>query len=230
MIPLLAVPVIHSSGVWIASTAASGYLAGTLSTTWLGAFVLGNGSLLSGLGLVSAAGITGASIAGGLSAAGTAVTATTGTVLTAIGLGGLASKLGVTSVATFLGVTPIGWAVIGSVSTLFGSYAFLKMRGGIKLINEERVKGGLEPTSWKKIAEDIVRLESESMQGVLDMLAAENQRVSVSNDKNHALIDGDYYPVKRLKYVIEEDGSELIKFIPRLGKARTVFVVKASGT
>jgi hypothetical protein len=29
----LAVPIMHSSGAWIASTAASGYIAGTLSST-----------------------------------------------------------------------------------------------------------------------------------------------------------------------------------------------------
>lgn len=51
----VAIPILHSSGGWIASTAASGYIAGTLSGTWLGAFVLGNAGLLSSLGVVSAA-------------------------------------------------------------------------------------------------------------------------------------------------------------------------------
>jgi hypothetical protein len=47
---VIAIPVLHSSGAWIASTGAAGYIAGTLSSTWIGAFVLGNGTLLSSLG------------------------------------------------------------------------------------------------------------------------------------------------------------------------------------
>ena len=37
MLPIIADPVLHSSGAWIASTAASGYVASTLSSTWVGA-------------------------------------------------------------------------------------------------------------------------------------------------------------------------------------------------
>lgn len=33
MLQIIAVPILHSSGAWIASTAAGGYVAGTLSTT-----------------------------------------------------------------------------------------------------------------------------------------------------------------------------------------------------
>ena len=53
MLPLIAVPVIHSSGAWIASTAAGGYLTSTLSATWAGAFIAGNSSLLASAGLAS---------------------------------------------------------------------------------------------------------------------------------------------------------------------------------
>ena len=48
MLPLLAVPVLHSSGAFIAYSG-TGYLAGTLSSSWLGAFVLGNSGLLAGV-------------------------------------------------------------------------------------------------------------------------------------------------------------------------------------
>lgn len=40
--PVLDIPVLHSSGAWIASTAAGGYVDSTLSSTWLGAFLLKN--------------------------------------------------------------------------------------------------------------------------------------------------------------------------------------------
>jgi len=52
----LAIPVLHSSGGWIAATGGS-YLAGTLSSTWIGAFVLGNVGILTKLGLISAASV-----------------------------------------------------------------------------------------------------------------------------------------------------------------------------
>lgn len=85
----IAVPVLHSSGAWIASTGAAGYIAGTLSGTWIGAFVLGNGALLSPLGLVSAAGILGAT--GGLTALTSSAALSVGSARTAVGLGGLTS-------------------------------------------------------------------------------------------------------------------------------------------
>jgi hypothetical protein len=59
MIPLIAIPVIHSSGAFIASTA-TGYLAGTLSSTWLGAFVMGNAGLLAGASALTVSAIGGA--------------------------------------------------------------------------------------------------------------------------------------------------------------------------
>jgi hypothetical protein len=46
----IAWPVIHGAGGWIASTSVGGYIAGTLSTTWAGAFVLGNQLLITATG------------------------------------------------------------------------------------------------------------------------------------------------------------------------------------
>lgn len=225
-IPLLAIPVIHSSGAWIASTAAGGYIAGTLSGTWLGAFVLGNSALLGSLGLVSAAGIAGSAVSGGLAAAGSALALGAGSALSAVGLGGLATHLGIAPVVTFLGVTPVGWAIIGSISTVLGSIVYLKMRSQIKLINEERIKGGLEPTTWSEIIQDVIDLESKSMYSILEMLSEERDSVSLSNDRKHVMINGDLYLVSRLKYVIKEDGIEALQYVPRFGGAKTVFVIK----
>ena len=87
MLPFIAIPLLHSSGAWIASTAAGGYIAGTISSTWIGAFVAGNAGLLSSLGITSAAG-TYAAFGGTLSSAGTAL----GSGLSTIGTVRLGSK------------------------------------------------------------------------------------------------------------------------------------------
>lgn len=47
-LPLIAIPVIHSSGAWIAANS-TGYLAGTLSSTWIASFFLANTNFLAGL-------------------------------------------------------------------------------------------------------------------------------------------------------------------------------------
>lgn len=227
MLPVLAIPVLHSSGAWIASTAAGGYLTGTLSGTWLGAFVLGNSGLLGSLGLVSAAGIVG-SAGGGLAALGTGAAMGVGSALTAIGLGGIASKLGIAPVVTFLGVTPGGWAIIGSVSTALVAIAAGKYAFKIKEINAERLKGGLEATTWKKIFQSVAELESESMKAILTTLAEGAENVTLTKDFEHAIIDGVYYAVSRLKYVVEDDGTEALYWIPRFGKPKLVMVIRPS--
>lgn len=102
-LPFIAIPVLHSSGLWIASVSGS-YIASTISSTWVGAFVLGNSGLLSALGLASSAGIIGM-------AAGS--TAAVGSALTAVGLGGAATALGIAPIATFLGMTLAGWVIVG---------------------------------------------------------------------------------------------------------------------
>ena len=113
MLPFIAIPLLHSSGAWIASTAAGGYIAGTLSTSWVGAFIAGNAGLLSALGITLAAGVY-AALGGTLSSAGSAV----GTGLTAVGLSGLAQSLGLAP-ATFLGLTFASWAVVTSSVLIF---------------------------------------------------------------------------------------------------------------
>lgn len=53
----VALPVIHAAGGYIASAGGS-YIAGTLSSTWIGAFVAGNTTLVGTVtGLVGGTGI-----------------------------------------------------------------------------------------------------------------------------------------------------------------------------
>jgi hypothetical protein len=214
----------HSSGAWIASTAAAGYIAGTLSSTWIGAFVLGNSTLLGSLGLVSAAGIFGAG--SGLAALSSSAAVGIGTGLTAVGFGGVANALGIAPAATFLWLTPIGWAIVGTAVTIASTLGYYFTRRTTQRINEEREKGGLEPTTLVKIVKEVRRLEARSLEAILARLAKEMEGVTLSSDNRYLTVDGQVFPVNRLKYVVNKDGSEEIVFVTRLGRKKRVILVK----
>ncbi len=220
----LAIPVLHSSGAWIASTAASGYIAGTLSSSWIGAFVLGNSSLLGSVGLVSAAGIFGAS--SGLAALSSTAVAGIGTGLTAIGLGGVANALGIAPVATFLGLTPIGWAIIGTAGTIVSTLGYYFTSKTMQRINEEREKGNLEPTTLVKIFKEVQLLERRSLEAILAQLAEEMENVTFSRENGKFTVDEQVFAINRLKYVVNKDGSEEIVFVSRMGRKRRIVLVK----
>ncbi|MDD2465292.1 MAG: hypothetical protein PHI97_14950 [Desulfobulbus sp.] len=220
----LAIPVLHSSGAWIASTAASGYIAGTLSSSWIGAFVLGNSSLLGSVGLVSAAGIFGAS--SGLAALSSTAVAGIGTGLTAIGLGGVANALGIAPVATFLGLTPIGWAIIGTAGTIVSTLGYYFTSKTMQRINEEREKGNLEPTTLVKIFKEVQLLERRSLEAILAQLAEEMENVTFSRENGKFTVDEQVFAINRLKYVVNNDGSEEIVFVSRMGRKRRIVLVK----
>jgi uncharacterized protein (DUF697 family) len=222
----IAIPILHSSGAWIASTGAAGYIAGTLSSTWIGAFVLGNSTLLSSLGLVSAAGIFGAT--GGLAAFSSSAALGVGSALTAVGLGGVASTLGIAPVATFLGLTPVGWAVAGTAAALVATLGFYFTRKTMRCLNDEREKGGLEPITLAQILSEVRLLEAQSLVSILVRLDEELGNMSLSSDHKQVSIDGQVFSVHRLKYVVNEDGSEEIVFVTRTGRKKRVLLVKSS--
>lgn len=228
-LPLLAVaiPVLHSSGAWIASTTASGYIAGSLSSSWIGAFVLGNSSLLSSLGLVSAAGIFGA--AGGLTTLSSGAAVGLGSALTSVGLGGVASTLGVAPVATFLGLTPIGWAVAGTTAAAFVTLGCYFTTKTMMRVNVEREKGGLPPIRLREIVKEVRRLEANSLETILAKIYGEFNNVRLSLDGKEVRIDGQLFSVDRLKYVVNGDGSEEIVFITRTGRRKRVLLVRQAG-
>jgi hypothetical protein len=223
----VAIPVIHSSGAWIASTAASGYIAGSLSTTWIGAFVLGNSSLLSSLGLVSAAGVFGAT--GGIATLSSGAAFGLGSSLTSVGLGGVASAVGVAPVATFLGLTPIGWALAGTTAAALVTFGYYFTTRTMSRINVEREKGGLPPIKLTEIVKEVRLLEASSLETILAKICGELSNVHLSLDRKEVRIDGQLFSVNRLKYVVNSDGSEEIVFITRTGRKKRVLLVKQAG-
>lgn len=221
MLPIIAVPLLHSSGAWIASTAAGGYVAGTLSTTWIGAFIAGNSGLLTGLGITSAAGVL-AALGGGLSSVGAAL----GSGLSAVGLAGVAQSLGLAP-ATFLGLTVASWAAVGtSVATVGVGYFFTRKK--LAEINEERAKGGLASVTWKEIIAEARDYEKNALMNILEKLEADS-RVQITLDRSSetVVILGVSYKVSDLKYVIEKNGREYIAERSKIPFRKIVlFVVK----
>ena len=208
-----------------ASSAASGYIAGTLSSTWIGAFVLGNSSLLSAFGLVSAAGIYGAASSGLVAlASGTALGM--GSALTAVGLGGVASTLGIAPVVTFLGLTPAGWAIAVAAGTLITTLGYYFTRKTMQRMNEERQKGGLDPITLPQIVKEVKLLEEQSLQNILGRLEKEIDNVSLSSNREEVTIDGQVYSIARLNYVVNQDGSEEILSVSRIGRKKRVLLIK----
>ena len=193
MLPLIAVPLLHSSGAWIASTTAGGYVAGTLSSTWIGAFIAGNAGILSGLGITSAAGVM-AAMGGGLSA---------------VGLTGVAQSLGLAP-ATFLGLTVAGWAMVAtSVAAVGLGYFFSRKK--LSKINDERVKGGLATVTWREIITEARNYEKQALMNILEKLEAETRgQIILDRLSESVVIKGKTYNVTDLKYVIEKNGREYI--------------------
>jgi len=217
-LPLIAaVPVVHSSGAWIASTAASGYISGTLSSTWIGAFIAGNSGVLSSLGLVSAAGVFGST--GVLSGIGSSAAAGLGAAMTTVGLGDLAIKFGLAP-KLFLGLTPAGWAIAGASTVATGAItAFLTART-MKKINEERVKGGLEKISALEIVNQVLTAEKKAKLELLEGLSDRFDIKIIDNGKR-VVIDGHSYLIKKLLYVVNKDGSEQV-VLSRIGRKNLV--------
>lgn len=203
MLPLIAIPLLHSSGAWIASTAVGGYIAGTLSTTWIGAFVAGNAGILSALGLTSAAGVY-AALGGTLSSAGTAI----GSGLTAVGLSGLAQSLGLAP-AIFFGLTFVSWGVVAS-AILSSGFIYFFARRKLQDINDERKRGGLSDTTWREILKEAQNYEKQAMIDILVKLDEECKDIIFIKGSETAEIKGVNYNIRDLKYVVEKNGAERI--------------------
>lgn len=223
MLPVIAIPILHSSGAWIASTAASGYIAGTLSGTWIGAFVLGNAGVLSTLGLVSAGGIVTAAGGGVAAVFGSAGTLAS-TALSSIGLTTVAAEVGLAPV-TFLGLTPIGWAVAGATLVGAAALGYVLSSSALNSINKERVAGGLPEISLWELYEEIKRFEKDAMMEILIRLSKERLNFKVRRSDNTVIIEGTEYNIDDLCYEIEKDGTEWLGLKRSMRAAKNIFTV-----
>ena len=223
MIPFIAVPLIHSSGAWIASTAAGGYVAGTLSGTWVGAFILGNSSLLASLGLVSASGIF-AAAATGIAGVGTTAAALGGSALTAVGLGGVATELGLAP-TVFLGLSPVGWAIAGGTALLAGGLAIYLKTSVMNQINEERIKGGLPEIGVFDLIAEIKQFEYNSKIEILKKLSKERLNFKVREKDDRVIINDKEFNISDIRYVMEENGREFLQQVNKLFPNEEIFII-----
>lgn len=148
--------------------------------------------------------------------------------MTTIGLGGVASALGIAPTVTFLGLTPIGWVIAGTAATVVATLGYYLTRKTMRRINEEREKGGLEPTTLKEIVREVRLLEAQSLETILARLDAELGNVSLSDDHKELTVDGQLFSLNRLKYVVNRDGSEELVFVTRTGRKQRVLLVKCA--
>lgn len=228
MIPFIAVPLLHSSGAWIASTTAGGYLAGTLSSSWIGAFVLGNSSLLSSLGLVSAGGIF-AAASSGIAGVGSTAAALSSSALSAIGLGGVASSLGIAP-TVFLGLTPVGWTIASGTTLAVGGLAFHLKMNVLKRINEERVKGGLPEIGVLELINEIKKHEHDSKLEILIKLSKERLNFKVRPKEDKVIIDDKNFNISSIRYVVEESGREFLIHVNRFMPNKEIFEINKGQT
>jgi hypothetical protein len=143
-------------------------------------------------------------------------------------LGGVASALGIAPAATFLGLTPVGWAVAGTTVVIASTLGLYFTRKTMRRINEERQKGGLEPTSITQIVKEVRLLEAQSLKAILKQLSSEMDAIQLSDDQKNVSIDGQVFSIHRLKYVVNIDGSEELVFVTRAGRKKRVLLIKAA--
>ena len=209
MLPIIAIPVIHSSGAWIVS--GGGYIAGTMSTSWIGAFVAGNLSTLATLGLVSGASVFGTLVATGSTALGAG--------LTKVGLGGLAASLGLVP-KTFLWLTASAWGVVGAV--VASSVITIILTRFMGKLNKERQQGGLEKISILQLIKDVKAFERDSIRQICNQLSQNIPKFKFNNASEILTYKGVEYKIGKIRYVINKDGSEELIF----GKYKVIVQVK----
>lgn len=96
----------------------------------------------------------------------------------------------------------------------------------MQCINEERKKGDLDPTTLNEILKELQVFEARSLEAILTQLAKEMEGVALSSDHRCFMVNGQIFPVNRLKYVVNKDGSEEVVFVTRIGRKRRVILVK----
>lgn len=207
----VAVPLVHSAGGYIAFQGA-GYLGGTYASSWLGAFVLGNSTLLGALGFTSLAGV-GTALFGG------------GAIATAFGL----------AAPTFLGLTAVGWATGGAGAAAIGvaytgynmyrrSQAKAALIAALPEINAERARNNDYPLSYSELVKQLKEAEKEAYENSFEIatriLVARANDVEDFTVRSESAIDIDALDPENMPTVevyVDSEWEEV-----RLGEARLV--------
>ena len=116
--------------------------------------------------------------------------------------------------------------VAAGSATIISSVGYYFTRKVMTQINEERKKGGLEPTTILKIIKEVKGLETSSIEAILSKLSDETRSVALSNNRKKFTVDGITYPVERLRYFVNSDGSEVITYLRRAGRKKRIFIVR----
>lgn len=93
-------------------------------------------------------------------------------------------------------------------------------------MNEERANGGLEPTTVRQVLKEAREFEAESFRAILERLSEVTSDTSLSSNQRDVTIYGRAYPLERLSYVVNVDGSEEIVYSRKFRKRERVFLVK----
>ena len=137
----------------------------------------------------------------------------------------MATSLGIAPVATFLGLTPVGWIIAGTTTALAAGIGWYFTRKTLIQINEERVKGGLEPITLSQIIAEVRLLEFQSLETILNKLSHENENVSLPMN-GEVSINRQAFSIDRLIYVVNQDGSEEIVFKTKTGRKKRILLVR----
>jgi hypothetical protein len=111
--------------------------------------------------------------------------------------------------ATFFGLTFFGWAIL-LVALLGSGLIFYISKKRLKLINDERIKGGLPTITWREIWIEVKDYEKRAMTDLLDKLSEDFHEIIVHRDNDTVEIKGNNYNIHDLKYVVKKNGAESI--------------------
>lgn len=93
---------------------------------------------------------------------------------------------------------------VGAIALMLGA---VFTRGKMKKLNEERKKGGLEPITVRQLVAEVRDYEVDAMRDVLRKLAAKDATLILKDRDANISINGRLFPINKLRYRINKDGS-----------------------
>ena len=131
--------------------------------------------------------------------------------------------MGIAPVATFLGLSPVGWAVTGSTIAITAAMGLYFKSTVLDTINTERSKGGLAPITLRGIIAEIRTYDRDAMLNILQRLAETTAEIEIDPASNRVRFGFEVYAIDRLKLLVQKDGSEAIVYVPKLGSRKVIY-------